>query len=132
MSIEGSLYAALAAQVETITGYTVIWPRKGGDQPAGDHLRISFVPNDNQLADLASQAMERQGFLYVTLVEDGGEYEVVSREKAGDIAETYFKTGARLTFTGGNLKITGHTVRPGRMEGGRWETPIRISYWSMS
>lgn len=132
MSVEGSIHAALMGRVETISGYTLAYQRKGDAQPSGDHIRVAHVPNDNIGADLSSQVFERQGFLYLTLVLDTGEYDVVAREAAGEIAETYFPRGARLTHDGTTVKITGHTVRPGREEGGRWETPIRISYWSMS
>lgn len=128
---ESDIHAALMAQAETITGYSMLWSQKGGDQPAGEHIRISHVPNDNAPADLSSDVMERQGFLYLTLVSGLGQYEAVTKRKAGEIA-AYFKRGQRLTVNGTTVKITGHTVRPGRQEGGRWETPIRISYWSMA
>lgn len=128
---ESDVHAALMAQVEKITGFTLLWPKKGGEQPAGEHVRVSHVPNDNAPADLSSDVMERQGFLYLTLVSDLGEYEVVTKRKAGEIA-AYFKRGQRLTSNSTTVKITGHTVQPGRQEGGRWETPIRISYWSMA
>ena len=128
---ESDIHAALMAQAETITGYAMLWPQKGGDQPTGEHIRVAHVPNDNAPADLSSDVMERQGFLYLTLVSDLGQYEAVTKRKAGEIA-AYFKRGQRLTSNGTTVKITGHTVRPGRQEGGRWETPIRISYWSMA
>ncbi|KII11765.1 DUF4128 domain-containing protein [Phaeobacter sp. S60] len=128
---ESDIHAALMAQAETITGYSMLWPQKGGDQPAGEHIRISHVPNDNAPADLSSDVMERQGFLYLTLVSDLGQYEAVTKRKAGEIA-AYFKRGKPLKMNGTTVKITGHNVRPGRQEGGRWETPIRISYWSMA
>lgn len=131
MSIEGDIHAALMAQVQTVAGYTILWPQKGGDQPAGEHIRVSHVPNDNEPADLSTDVMERQGFLFLTLVSDLGQYEAATRRKAGEIA-AYFKRGSRLTYGSTTVKITGHTVRPGRQEGGRWETPIRISYWSMT
>ncbi len=128
---ESDVHAALMARVQEITGFTMLWPQMGGEQPAGEHVRVSHVPNDNAPADLSSDVMERQGFLYLTLVSDLGQYEVVTKRKAGEIA-AYFKRGQRLTINSTTVKITGHTVRPGRQEGGRWETPIRISYWSMA
>lgn len=128
---ESDVHAALMAQAETITGYTMLWPQKGGPQPAGEHIRVSHVPNDNSPVDLSSDAMVRQGFLYLTLVSDLGQYESVTKRKAGEIA-SYFKRGQDLNSSGTIVTITGHTVRPGRQEGGRWETPIRISYWSIA
>jgi hypothetical protein len=128
---ESDIHAALMAQAETITGYPMLWPQKGGEQPAGEHIRVSHVPNDNQPADLSSGTYRRQGFLYLTLVSDLGQYEVVTRRKAGEIA-AYFPRGKWLSKNGTKVQIAGQTVRPGRQEGGRWETPIRISYRSMS
>lgn len=134
MTVEADIHAALMARAETMVtalSYPVLWPQKGGDQPAGEHLRISHVPNDNAAADLSSQAYERQGFLFVTLVSPLGVYEAESREKAGNIA-AFFGRNLRLTRNATRVTITGHTIRPGRQEGQRWETPIRIAYWSIA
>jgi len=134
MAVEADIHAALIARAETMVtalGYTALWPRKGGDQPAGEHLRINHVPNDNVNADLSSQAYERQGFLFVTLVSPLGVYEVDAKVKAGAIAG-YFPRGLILTRNDVDVKIMGHTIRPGREEGQRWETPIRIAYWSIA
>lgn len=134
MTVEADIHAALMAQAEVMVAalsYDALWPQKGGDQPAGEHLRISHLPNDNAPADLSSQAFERQGFLYITLVSPLGVFEAETREKAGAIA-AYFPRAKVLTENATTVKITGHTVRPGRQEGQRWETPIRISYWSIS
>lgn len=134
MTVEADIHAALMARVQTMIAaleYPVLWPQYGGDQPAGEHLRINHVPNDNAAADLSSQAYERQGFLFVTLVSPLGVYEAVTKAKAGEIAG-YFDRGLTLSSNGTDVKITGHTVRPGRQEGQRWETPIRIAYWSIA
>lgn len=133
MSIEGDIHAALMARAETITGYSMIWPKKSAAQPESEHIRVSHLPNEHRGADLSSQVLERKGFLYLTLVSATGddEEEAVTRRKAGEIA-VFFPRAGVLTYGGINVKITGHTVGPGRLEGGRWETPIRISYWSMS
>jgi hypothetical protein len=111
--------------------YTALWSQKGGDQPAVEHLRINHVPNDNGEVDLSSQAYERQGFLFVTLVSPLGVYEAVTKAKAGAIA-AYFPRGLILTRNGTDVKIMGQTIRPGREDGQRWETPIRIAYWSIA
>lgn len=128
---ESNIHAALMAQVEvmaTALGYAVLWPQKGADKPAGEHLAVFHLPNDNAPADLSSNVMRRQGFLIVTLVSDLGQYEVVTKQKAGEIA-AYFPRGK---MQGTPVTITGHTVKPGRQESERWETPIWISYWSMT
>jgi len=134
MTVEADIHAALMARAETMVtalSYTALWPQKGGDQPEGEHLRINHVPNDNAAADLSSQAYERQGFLFITLVSPLGVYEATTKAKAGAIA-AYFDRGLILTSNGTSVKITGHTIRPGRQEGQRWETPIRIAYWSIA
>lgn len=134
MAVEDDIHVALMARAETMVAalsYTALWSQKGGDQPAGEHLRINHVPNDNASADLSSQAYERQGFLFVTLVSPLGVYEAGTKKKAGDIA-AYFPRNLILSSNGTDVKITGHTVRPGRQEGQRWETPIRIAYWSIA
>ena len=127
MSVEGDIQAVLMAQAETITGYTMLWPRSGGDIPSGEHIRVYHMPNDNAAAYLSGDVMERMGFLVLTLVSDLGEHDVVSRRKAGEIA-AFFPRGKHLTRNATTLTITDHTVRPGREESGRWETPIRIGY----
>jgi len=134
MTVESDLHAALMARSEVMVAalsYPALWPQKGGDMPAGEHVRIYHLPNDNAAADLSSQAMRRQGFLIVTLVSPLGVYEAVTKEKAGAIA-AYFTRGLRLTENSTTVTITGHSIRAGRQEGQRWETPIWISYWSMT
>ncbi|KIC12860.1 hypothetical protein RA19_00175 [Leisingera sp. ANG-M1] len=131
---ESDIHAALMARaqvVEAALPYPFLWPQNGGDLPEAEHIRVSYVPNDNVPLDLCSDVMDRKGFLYLTLVSHLGQYEVVTRRKAGEIA-AYFRRGQRLQQNSTKVTITGHTVRPGRQEGGRWETPIRISYWSMA
>ncbi|MFY0682615.1 MAG: hypothetical protein JXR13_18730 [Thalassovita sp.] len=131
MSVEGELHAALMAQVETISGFPILWPQVSADVPGSDHIRVSHVPNENSPADLNSNKMNRQGFLYLTLVSGVARHEVETRNTAGDIA-AYFRRGLRLSHNTTNVTITGHSIRPGRQEGGRWETPIRISYRSIA
>lgn len=128
---ESDIHSALMARVEAITGYPVLWPQKGGDTPAGEHISVFHLPNDNAPADLSSDVMRRQGFIVLTLVSDLGQYEAVTKEKAGVIA-AYFPRALRLTKNSTTVTITGHTVKPGRQVGDRWETPIWVSYWSMA
>lgn len=134
MTVESDLHIALMAQAEVMVaalGYTALWPQKGGDKPAGEHVTIYHLPNDNEASDLSTQVLDRQGFLIITLVSDLGEYEAVTKAKTGAIA-AYFKRGLRLTSNDATVTITMTTVRPGSEKGQRWETPIWISYWSMS
>lgn len=127
MSVEADIHAALMARAETLTGYTMIWPQKGGDHPAGEHVRVSHLPNDNDPLSLSGQTYVRQGFLVLTLVTDLGLYEATTKRKAGEIA-AHFPRGLRLTRGSVTVTISGHSVRAGRAEEGRWETPIFISY----
>ena len=134
MTVQSDLHTALMARVETMAAalaLPTLWPRKGGDVPEGEHLTVYHLPNDNVPADLSSDVMRRQGFLIVTLISPLNVYEAVSQEKAGLIA-AYFPRALRLVANATTATITGHTVKPGRQEGQRWETPIWISYWSMT
>lgn len=121
--------AALMGRVDALAGFTVVYPRKGADQPSGEHVRAALVPNDNIPADLSSDVMYRRGFVVLTLVSALGEYQVVSENSAGTIAN-HFPRGLRLTSGDATVKIVGHSVRQAREDGGRWETPVWIEYQS--
>lgn len=128
MSIEGDLHSALMAKVETVTGYTVLWPQKGGDKPAGEFLSVFHLPNDNGREFLGSgDPLDRRGFIVLRLVSPLGEYEVVSKRKAGEIAET-FALDTVLTFNGTSISVHNSTVKQGQEIDNRWETPIWIEY----
>ena len=130
MSVEADIHIALMARAEemaTALDYPVLWPQKGGDIPTGEHIAVFHLPNDNEPAELSSNVMRRQGFLVITLVSPLGVYEAVTRAKAGLIA-AFFYRALRLTVNTTTLTINGHSVRTGRQEGQRWETPIFVSY----
>ena len=130
MNPEADIHVALMARAEvmaTALSYPVLWPQKGGDIPTGEHLKIAHLPNDNEPSDLSSNVMRRQGFLVITLVSPLGVYEAVTKSKAGAIAG-YFPRALRLTANTTTVTINGHSVKPGRQEGQRWETAIFIGY----
>jgi len=130
MSAEADIHVALMARAEvmaTALSYPVLWPQKGGGIPTGEHIKIAHLPNDNEPAELSSNVMRRQGFLVITLVSPLGVYEAVTRAKAGLIA-AFFYRALRLTVNTTTLTINGHSVRTGRQEGQRWETPIFVGY----
>lgn len=132
MSVEYELHAALFARVEvmaTALSHTVLYPQKGGDQPAGEHVTAFHLPNDNEPFDISREVYRRQGFLVLTLVSPLNVYEVVSKRKAGEVV-AYFKRGLTLTSGTTDVVIKGHTIRRGSQVGQRWETPIWIEYWS--
>jgi hypothetical protein len=112
-------------------GYTAIWPRKGGDVPAGEHVTIQQLRNDDVPLGLSDQVYTRQGFFIVTLVSPLNAYDVVTRKQAGAIG-AYFLRAQRFTVNGTVVTIVGTTIRNGRQEGQRWETPIYISYRSLT
>ena len=87
MSIQGDVVSALMARVDSLAAPDVVWPRKGPDQPPGEHVRVALVPNDNIPADLSSDVHQRRGFVVLTHVSALGEYQVVSENDAGTIAE---------------------------------------------
>tara|TARA_R110000782_G_scaffold11741_5_gene35450 strand:+ start:9746 stop:10153 length:408 start_codon:yes stop_codon:yes gene_type:complete len=132
--IDSNITQALNAQVEVMLAalsYPAIWARKGGDTPAGAHVTIQHLRNDDVPLGLSDQVYTRQGFLVLTLVLPLNVYDVVSRRQAGDIA-AYFKRVSQLTANGTQVTITAATIRDGREENQRWETPIYISYRSLS
>lgn len=127
MSAEGDLHSALMARVETLPGgYAMIWPQKGGDEPDGEHIRVYHLANDNRSVCFTGDQYERKGFLILTLVSPLGEYEAVTKDKAGDIA-AHFSRG-----TLGSITILGHTVKAGKQVNDFWETPIWVEYWNHS
>lgn len=128
MSVEGDLHAALMAQVEGLTGYTVIWPQKGADKPAGEHLSVFHLPNDNRRTFFGNaEPLERKGFIVIHLVSQLGKYEVVSKRKAGEIAEA-IAIGTEMTVNGQTVTIHSHSIKAGGEVDGRWETPIWLEY----
>jgi hypothetical protein len=132
--VDSDITQALNTQAEVMIAalkYTAIWPRKGGDKPAGEHITIQYLRNDDVPLGLSDQVYTRQGFLIVTLVSPLDVYDVVTRKKAGAIG-AYFLRAQRLTVNGTVVTIVGTTIRDGRQEGQRWETPIYISYRSLT
>ena len=127
MTAHTDTIAAVFARVESLAGFTLVWPRKGADQPAGEHVRVALVPNDNLPADLSSDVMRRRGFVVLTLVSPIGEYQVESEAKAATIA-AHFPRALRLTRNSTVVQIGGATVRQAREESGRWETPVWVDY----
>ncbi len=133
-NVESDITQALNAQGEVMIsalGYTALWAGNGGDKPAGEHVTIEQLPNDNTPAGLSDQVYFRQGFLIITLVSPLGLYEVVTRKRAGNIA-AYFPRGNLASVNDTKVTIYGHNIRKGRQEGQRFETPIYIEYRSIS
>jgi hypothetical protein len=132
--VDSDITQALNTQAEVMIaalGYTAIWPRKGGDKPAGEHLTIQHLRNDDAPLGLSDQVYTRQGFLIVTLVSPLDVYDIATRKQAGAIA-AYFKRVQRFAANGTTVAIMATTIRSGRQEGQRWETPIWISYRSIA
>jgi hypothetical protein len=132
--VDSEITQALNARAEVMIaalGYTAIWPRKGGDKPAGEHVTIQHLRNDDVPLGLSDQVYTRQGFLIVTLVSPLDVYDIVTRKQAGAIG-AYFLRAQRFTANGTEVTIVGTTIRSGRQEGQRWETPIYISYRSIT
>lgn len=128
MNIEGDIHGALMARVETISGYPILWPQKGGARPPGEHLSVFHLPNDNQRPFLSDDVpRQRKGFLVLTLVSPLGGYEAVTRRKAGEI-EAHFPLGYIFKRGAVSLRVHNASIKPGREVSGRWETPIWIDY----
>mgnify|MGYP000144346242 CR=1 FL=1 len=132
--VDSDILQALNARAEVMIaalGYPALWSQKGGDQPSGEHVTVQLLPNDNTPMDLASQVMDRRGFLIITLVSPLDVYETVTRKKAGAIG-AYFLRGLRLTASTTTVTIQKVDLKQGRQEGQRWETPIWIDYRSIT
>lgn len=122
---EEDLHAALMAVAETITGYPMLWPQKGGDAPTGEHIRVNHLPNDNDRFLMCGDGpVRRMGFLVLMLVSPLGVYEAVTKKKAGDIA-AIFPNGLAIL---NDIRVRNTSIRAGRQDGVMWETPIWIEY----
>ncbi|WP_420013924.1 phage tail terminator-like protein [Tateyamaria sp.] len=125
---EDKLHAALMARAETITGYPVLWPQKGGNVPSAEHITVQHLPNDNDRRFLGGfDPLISKGFLIITLVSPLNTYEAVTKRKADEIAAA-FPINDDLTHGGVTATVLNVSVRAGREEGQRWETPIWIEY----
>lgn len=131
MTVEADIHAALMAQAEVMVadlGYPTLWSQKGGDKPAVEHLAVAHLPNDNaRMFYGGNDPMERKGFLIITLVSDLGQYEVVTKQKAGEIA-AFFPNDMKLTKNGTTVSVFSHSIKGGREVSARWETPIWVEY----
>lgn len=125
---ESNIHSALIARTEDVRGYPILWPRKGGVKPEGEHVTVQHLPNDNtRLFFAGSDPVERKGFLILTLVSALGEYEVIAKRKAGEIAAV-FPLDDKLSANGTTVSVFNVSVRQGREVDNRWETPIWIDY----
>jgi hypothetical protein len=133
-NVDSDITQALNTQAEVMIAalsYPAIWAGKGGDTPAVEYVDIRQLRNDDVPLGLSDQVYTRQGFLIITLVSMLNIYDVVARKQAGAIA-AYFKRAQTLTANGTKLTIVGATIRDGRQEAQRWETPVYISYRSLT
>ena len=129
MTVESDIHAALMTAAETaLSGFTVLWSRNGGDMPEGEFAAVTHLPNDNERVALRGRfGLRRQGFLQINLVMPLGGYEIVAKEKAGLILES-FPLDARLTVNATVVTIYSHSLRQGLEVEGRWQQPILIEY----
>ena len=125
MSKEGDLHSGLMARVESLVGVTLIWPQKGGEQPAGEFIKVDHLPNDNSRVFIGhSDPLDVRGFVVLTLVGELGVFEAVTKERAGAIAD-HFPIG--FEFIDG-VCVHAVSVRAGSQGRDRWETRIWIDY----
>ena len=111
-----------------VLGYTVLYPQMGGDKPSGEHMRAYHLPNDTSRVFLKGNAPRLwAGFVILTLVSSTEEHEVVTKRIAGEIAE-HFEIGEEIGTAPVVVRVQNHTVKQGREEDERWETPIWIEY----
>lgn len=127
MSVNGDLVAALMQRVAELPGFAIAHPRKGGQRPKDEHVRVALLKNDNRLVDLDAQDQLRRGFLVLTLVSPLQAYQVEAEEKAGQISE-HFPVGLQLTRGELRVMIKSNTEKSAREENARWETPVWVGF----
>ncbi|GAA6162572.1 hypothetical protein NBRC116590_02760 [Pelagimonas sp. KU-00592-HH] len=127
MSVDGDLHAALMARVETLSGFTLVYPSLEQNEPEGEYVRVSHLPNDNQRVGLKdTDPLRRRGFIVLTLCSPLGEHEAVYRDRAGNIAAHF--TGQVFDYVEDTVSVHSVTVKPGRRERNHWETPVWVDY----
>lgn len=128
MTPEAAIIAALNAHVGTLpVGFPpVLWREKGDEQPA-EFIMVDHLPNLSTRPMLDSTAQDLLGIYQLTLQRTPGQFEIVYREQAAQIA-AHFMNAVTLTAGGYTLTITKADVRRGRADGTRWAVPVDIHY----
>lgn len=128
MTPEAAIIAALNTHVQALpSGFPpVLWREKGDEQPP-EFIMVDHLPNLSARPMLDSTVQDLLGIYQLTLFRAPGQFEIVYREQAAQIA-AHFLNAVTLTAGGYALTITKADVRQGRADGTRWAVPVDIHY----
>ena len=128
--MDAAIHAALMAQIEAMAlsvSIVVAYPGKGSE-PEPEYLRATHLPNIPDRLGLSDRAMlSRQGILALDLFSPFGQHEAVYKAR-GDAILAEFPLTLRLTAGSATVHIAKTYQLPGRADGARWFTPLRIEY----
>jgi len=104
----------------------VLWREKDSVRPP-EYVMVDHLPNISTRPMLDSTRQDLTGIYQLTLARTPGQFEIVYREQAAQIAAHFMNA---VTLTAGNytLTITKADVRQGRADGTRWAVPVDIHY----
>jgi hypothetical protein len=108
--------------------YALLIPSKGGDEPSGEYVEARQIPNASTRVYLDSgEPITRMGILQLTLCSVPGQYEIVYRERAGQVAEA-FRTDYLPAIDGVTVQIVKADVAQGFADGQHWRVPVSVYY----
>ena len=128
MTPEAAVIAALNTHAGTLgASFPALVYRERGDPLPAEYLMIDHLPNISTRPMLDSTRQDLTGIYQLTLARTPGQFEIVYREQAAQIAAHFMNA---VTLTAGNytLTITKADVRQGRADGTRWAVPVDIHY----
>lgn len=128
MTPEAAILAALNTHVQALpsTFPPVLWREIGAQQPP-EFIMVDHLPNLSTRPMLDSTRQDLLGIYQLTLFRAAGQFEIVYREQAAQIA-AHFMNAVTLTAGSYTLTITKADVRQGRADGTRWAVPVDIHY----
>lgn len=129
MSPEAQVLAALIGRVKTLA-LTPPIPLAYREIPAErpeSYIEVDYLPNEAQRRYLAGDRLDREGILQLSLCLPIGQFEIVYRETAAQIA-AHFPGDMRLTSGATIVLIVKSVVGRGLPDGAHWRTPVSVYY----
>lgn len=131
MTPEAAILSALNTRVESMAGALgtppLVYREKPGDRP-DEYVMVDHLPNVSERPMIDSTAQDLTGIYQLTLMRRAGDFEIVYREQAAQIA-AHFMAFPKPVADGITVTITSATVRQGRADGStHWAVPIDINY----
>ena len=131
MTPESAILSALNERAENavleLDAPNLVYREKSEDRP-DEYVMVDHLPNISTRPLIDSTAQDLTGIYQLTLMRRVGEYDIVYREQAAQIA-AYFMAFPRPSADGLDVTITSATVGQGRADGKtHWAIPININY----